>query len=122
MGASTFGPSPASSVPSASPASVPGVLAFSRILNDQEVLTVANFSTNAAQTVSVILDASLSTPGDSFAVLYSNHPAPALPSPVSQLTVGAVTINEVDGSQGSGPVNIVVVTLQPMETQILRKH
>jgi hypothetical protein len=28
----------------------------------------------------------------------------------------------VDGSQGSGPVNIVVVTLRPMEIQILRKH
>ena len=100
----------------------PGVLAFSRILNDQEVLTVANFSTTAAQTVSVIIDSSLSTPGNNFAVLYSNQPAPHVPSPVSQLATGAVTINEVDGSQGSGPVNIVVVTLQPMETQILRKH
>jgi glycosidase len=100
----------------------PGVIAFSRILNDQEVLTVANFSTTAAQTVSVIIDSSLSTPGDNFAVLYSNQPDPAVPSPVSQLAGGAVTINEVDGSQGSGPVNIVVVTLQPMETQILRKH
>jgi glycosidase len=97
-----------------------GVLAFSRVLNDQEVLTVANFSTTAAQTVAVIIDASLSTPGDNFAVLYSNQPAPAAPSQVSQLA--NVSINEVDGSQGSGPVNIVVVTLQPMETQILRKH
>jgi hypothetical protein len=72
--------------------------------------------------VSVIIDSSLSTPGDNFAVLYSNQPVPAVPSPVSQLAGGAVTINEVDGSQRSGPVNIVVVTLQPMETQILRKH
>lgn len=98
----------------------PGILAFSRILNDQEVLTVANFSTTTAQQVSVVLDANLSTPGDSFAVLYSNRPAPAHPSPVKQLA--HVTVNEVDGSQGNGPVNIVVVTLQPMETQILRKH
>jgi hypothetical protein len=29
--------------------------------------------------------------------------------------VGAVTIDEVDGTQGSGPVNVVVVTLQPMK-------
>ncbi|HEX4577065.1 MAG TPA: hypothetical protein VH117_06915 [Edaphobacter sp.] len=55
-------------------------------------------------------------------MLFSNQPAPALPSPVSQFAGGAVTINEVDGSQGSGPVNIVVATLKPMETQILRKH
>lgn len=100
----------------------PGVLAFSRVLNDQEVLTIANFGTTSAQTVSVIVDATLSTAGDSFALLYSNQPAPTAPSRVSQLASGAVTVNEVDGSQGSGPVNIVVVTLQPMETQILRKH
>jgi glycosidase len=100
----------------------PGILAFSRILNDQEVLTVANFNTTgSAQTVSVIIDPNLSTPGDNFAVLYSNQPAPAAPSQVSQLAGGTVTINEVDGSQGSGPINIVAVTLKPMETQILRK-
>jgi glycosidase len=100
----------------------PGVLAFSRVLNDQEVVTVANFSTTRAQTVSVIVDATLSTPGDKFDLLYSNQPAPTAPSGVSQLASGAVTINEVDGSQGSGPVNILIVTLQPMEAQILRKH
>jgi glycosidase len=97
----------------------PGVLAFSRILNDQEVLTVANFNTTSTQTVSVIIDASLSTPGDHFAVLYSNQAAPTPPSAVTQLA--NVTVNEVDGSQGSGPINIVVVTLRPMETQILRQ-
>ena len=100
----------------------PGVLAFSRILNDQEVLTVANFSTTAAQTLSVIIDTNLSSPGDNFVVLYSNQPAPTPPSPISQLAGGTVTVNVVDGTQGRGPVNVVKVTLQPMETQILRKH
>jgi glycosidase len=99
----------------------PGILAFSRILNDQEVLAIANFSTTAAQPVWVVLDGSLSAPGDAIVVLYSNQAAPALPSAVVQLAAGSVSVTEVDGSQGSGPVNTIRVTLQPMELQILRK-
>jgi glycosidase len=99
----------------------PGILTFSRILNDQEVITVANFSTTQAQSVWVILDGNLSAPGDPLKILYSNRPAPVPPSKVVQLPAGAVSIAEVDGSQGSGPVNAVEVTLQPMEAQILRK-
>jgi glycosidase len=99
----------------------PGVLAFSRILNDQEVLTVANFNTTAAETVWVILDSNLSAPGDALRILYANRPAPTAPSQVVQLGAGTVTVAEVDGSQGTGPVNVVQVTLRSMEAQILRK-
>ena len=99
----------------------PGILAFSRILNDQEVLTVANGSTTTAQTVWVILDSSLSSPGDRLSILYSNRPAPTAPSSVAQLPAGSVSVIEVDGSTGSGPVHVTQVTLQPMETQILRR-
>ena len=98
----------------------PGVLAFSRILNDQEVLTIANFSTSTPQTVWVILEQTLSAPGDAIRILYSNQPAPTAPTAVVQLPSGSVTIAEVDGSQGHGPVNAVQVTLQPMEAQIVR--
>ena len=100
----------------------PGVLAFSRILNDQEVLTVANFDTVNAHTVWVILDSNLSGPGDAVAMLYSNQAAPKGPSAVVQLGAGTVSVAEVDGKQGTGPVNAVQVTLQPMEAQILRKQ
>jgi glycosidase len=99
----------------------PGILAFSRILNDQEVLTVANFSTANPQTIWVILDGTLSSPGDAVRILYSNKPAPQMPSQVMQLASGSVNITEVDGSQSTGPVNVIHVTLQPMEAQILRK-
>ena len=82
----------------------PGVLAYSRILNDQEVLVVANFNTIATpQSVWVIIDGTLSAPGDTFAVLFSNLPVPAAPTLVAQLAAGTVTVNEVDGSQGTGP-------------------
>jgi glycosidase len=98
----------------------PGVLAFARILNDQEVVVVANFSTTAPQSVWVILEANLSAAGDNFAVLYSNLPSPTGPTRVSQ--VANVVVNEVDGSQRGGPVNVIQVTLKPMEAQILRKR
>jgi hypothetical protein len=91
-------------------------------LNDQEVLVVANFNTTASQQVWAIVDGNLSSAGDAFAVLYSNRPGPAAPSLVAQLAGGSVTVSEVDGSQTSGPVNVLQVTLQSMEAQILRKR
>jgi glycosidase len=95
-----------------------GILAWSRILNDQEVLIVANTNTTQNQSVDVILERTLSAPGAKLRVLYSNKSAPTAPAPVR--TLNQVTITEVDGSTGTGPINTVRVTLQPMEAQILR--
>ena len=95
-----------------------GVLAWSRILNDQEVLIVANTSTTQSQSVAVILEITLSAPGNTLRVLYSNNPAPSAPAPVT--TLNQVKVSEVDGTMGTGPVNTVRVSLQPMEAQILR--
>jgi hypothetical protein len=50
--------------------------------------------------------------------LYSNKPNPASASPVK--TLSPVTIAEVDGSTGSGPVNVTHVKLKAMEVQVLR--
>ena len=95
-----------------------GVLAWSRILNDQEVLIVANASPTASVSVDVILEITLSAPGNILRVLYSNKTSPTAPAPVA--TLNDVTIAEVDGTTGSGPINTVRVTLQAMEAQILR--
>ena len=95
-----------------------GVLAWSRILNDQEVLIVANTNTAQSQSVDVILEITLSKPGDTLRVLYSNKSAPNAPAPVK--TLNQVKVAEVDGTTGTGPINTVRVTLQPMEAQILR--
>ncbi len=96
-----------------------GVVAFSRILNDEEVVIAANTNTDSGQdqTVDVIIDISLNQPGATFKVLFSNKTAPTPPAPVRQ--TGPVTVNEVDGSTGNGPLNVLRVTLQPMEVQIL---
>lgn len=99
-----------------------GVLAFSRILNDQEVLAVANTNTAQTQELDVIVETQLSGDGDQFTVLYSNQPAPVAPQPVRSPAQGSVTVHEVDGSTGRGPLHVVHVTLEPLEVQILRNH
>jgi len=95
-----------------------GILAWSRILNDAEVLIVANTSTSENVSVDVILERTLSAPGDQLRIAYSNQQAPTVPQPVRNLQ--DVTVAEVDGSVGHGPLNTVRVILRPMEIQILR--
>jgi glycosidase len=95
-----------------------GVLAVSRILNDQEVIFIANTSVSQGQSVDVILDILLSQENTSYRILYSNKNAPAVPSPVRE--TGTVTVHEVDGSISSGPLHVIHVTLLPLEVQILR--
>jgi glycosidase len=92
-----------------------GVLAWSRILADQERTIIANTSATAQQDLSVVIDATLagtSTPR----LLYSNKPAPVSPGPIATLPNAAVT--QDDGTTSTGAVT-VPVSLQPMEVQIL---
>ena len=56
---------------------------------------------------------SLNVPGDNLRVLYSNKSAPTTPAPVR--TLDRVTVAEADGTTGTGPLNTVRITLQPME-------
>ncbi|HEV2474010.1 MAG TPA: alpha-amylase family glycosyl hydrolase, partial [Chthonomonadales bacterium] len=95
----------------------PGVLAFARILNDEEALVVAN-TTTQAETLAVIVDETLSAPGDVFKVIYSNKPAYSDPGRVTQSGPNT-TVNQVDGTTTTGAVHYITVTLQPMEAQIL---
>jgi glycosidase len=95
-----------------------GILAWSRIINDEEVLVVANADTSKQQSVNVILDINLSNPGQNLRILYSNKTVPTPPAAVQRITQALV--NEADGSTGNGPLNSVWVTLKPMEVQILR--
>jgi glycosidase len=80
-----------------------GVLAYSRILDDREVVVVANTSTTTPFAGSVTVDASLSPVGRAFGVLHSNLAAPAAPGAVFQV-----------GGRVAVPVQ-----LRPMEVQIL---
>ncbi|QJW90445.1 alpha-amylase [Spirosoma taeanense] len=100
----------------------PGVLAFSRILNDQEVLIVANTQTNGGFNGEVIIDVSLNPDQAPFDILFSNQSQPQSPGQVVTKSGGSVTIHETDGSQTHGPVRVVPVQLHPMEVQILRRR
>ena len=73
---------------------------------------MANTNTTQAQSVDVILEGTLARPGDTLRVLYSNKSAPTAPAPVR--TLGQVTVAEVEGATGMGPINTVHVTLQPL--------
>lgn len=96
-----------------------GVLAWSRILNDQEVLVVINTNTSRTLSVQVIVERLLSTAGAIYRVLYSNKASPIVPGPVTNIDHAIVT--EAEGGVGFGPLHALTVTLAPLEVQILRQ-
>jgi glycosidase len=95
----------------------PGVLAFSRILNDQEVLVLANTSTQDEFNGYVLVDWFLNKADDQFHVL--NSPAASAPGPVESKS--GLEIHEVGGAITNGPARMMSVRLKPMEVQILAK-
>ncbi|MGH9896359.1 MAG: alpha-amylase family glycosyl hydrolase, partial [bacterium] len=87
-----------------------GVLAFSRILNDREVVVVANTNASAGWTGEVIVDLALNPAGSRFEVLFSNKSfslspdgSLTVPDPVFERQEGRVEIREVGGRVSAGP-------------------
>lgn len=99
----------------------PGILAFSRILSDQEIVIAANPDQQHTVTVGIIVDETLNTVGSIYQVLYSNKPAWTSPGAIAASDAGTATY-QVDGSVRYGPVRYITVTLQPMEVQILEQQ
>jgi glycosidase len=106
----------------------PGVLAFSRILNEQEVIVVANTSTEAGWTGEVLVDRALNPVGARYAVAFTNKifmpgvgHGGATPGPVLEKSAGNVEIHEVGGAVTTGPAHAVRVSLERMEFQILSR-
>ncbi len=95
-----------------------GVLSFSRILNDEEVVVVANTHTEQEQTLFVLVDSSLSPAGSTFSVAFTNLPWPTAPAPVVERPFG-ITVREPNGTTTHGPASALRVRLRPMEAQIL---
>ena len=97
-----------------------GVLAFSRILNDQEVVVVANTDPDQPFEGMVVIDSAINAAAAPYTVLFSNLGTAGATSALVQLHAqGSVTINEVDGTQSTGPVRTLAISLQPNEVQIL---
>jgi glycosidase len=80
-----------------------GIIAFSRILNDRELLVVANTSTHATSTVHIVVDDNLHPVGSLWTVLFPNSWAGAQPGP----------------SETTGPFKTVKMTLGPEEVVVL---
>ena len=93
-----------------------GVLGFSRILNDREILVVVNTHTSAALRVAVVVDANLHP-------VTSNTGAPSKPWELlfstSSSSTGDPPATLPSPTRAFGATSAVVVTLQPMEGQVL---
>jgi glycosidase len=83
-----------------------GILTYSRILNDREVVVVANSSTTSTTTVHVLVDSNLSSEGDAWEILLSTQKSPTAPKPAATHVMNRT----------------VQVTLAPMETQVIAKR
>ena len=85
-----------------------GVLAYSRVLNDRELVVVGNTSQACSATVSVVVDRQINPPGQALTVLFSNlvlhGAAPATPPGAAYL---------------AGGCSVVPVTIRPMELLVL---
>lgn len=101
----------------------PGILAFARILNDMEVVVIANTDFRAehpAFSGFAIVDFALNPDSSSLNLLYSNKGAAATqPGPITTRPKGSVTIEDLRGGTSDGPCRAVPFTLQPMEIQFL---
>jgi len=99
-----------------------GVMAVSRILNDQEVITVANMSTQEGFTGEIIIDRELNPAGATYEIQLTNQRGrggAAKPGPVEEKPKGTVAIHEIDGAVTDGGAHTLPVQLQPLEIQIL---
>ena len=101
--------------------SAPGIISYSRILSDQEVLIVANTNTQTNWAGAVTVDEGINPAGKQLQVLYSNHVQFERPGPVIELPAGSVEVAQIDGGVTNGPLHVISINLRPMEIQILGK-
>ena len=94
-----------------------GVMAFSRILNDREVVIIANTNTQAEFIGYVIVDTNLNSVGAQLEILFSNKNNPIEPGIVR--SSGPAEIHEVTGAVTAGPACILPVHVRAMEIQIM---
>jgi glycosidase len=94
-----------------------GILAYSRVLYDEEILVVINTNTTESWTGYVIIDYMLHSGKTDFQILFSN--CTTCRSAAAEIRFDAVTHN-LDGSTSYGNVRSVLVDLDPMEIIILK--
>jgi glycosidase len=103
----TFGPS----------SFAPGVLAFSRILNESETVVVANLNIDSGVELFVLVDAVLNPAGSSFETLFSSTG-----SNQSSVTEEITDADVNDRGSSHGTVRAIRVQLNPGEARILARR
>ncbi len=97
------------------------MLAFSRILSDQEVIVIANTNAQEDWQGEALVDFAINPVGSIYHVLFSNKNSPITPAPVVEKPMDSVEIHEVNGAVTRGPTRGLRLSLQAMEIQILGK-
>lgn len=92
-----------------------GLVAFSRILNDRELVVVANTSTTSPFAGWVLVDARINGDGDAFTTLFSSLGHAGGGNALGD----AARFWNPDGTASDGWARRIPVTLAPMEMQIL---
>ncbi len=94
----------------------PGVIAFSRILNESETVVVANANISSGIELAILVDSVLNPVGTSFITLFSSTGSPQT-CPVGR--IADATVNDQGTSRG--PVHAIRVTLAAGEASILAR-
>jgi glycosidase len=95
-----------------------GVMAYSRILNDREILIAINTNANNNWAGDVIVDFALNSASPSWQMLYSNVEFEA---DRKSKIISKAAVHKINGEWLFGPVRALPLTLDVMEIQILRK-
>jgi 1,4-alpha-glucan branching enzyme len=98
-----------------------GVLAFSRILNEHELLVIANCNSQSGWKGQIIIDLALNPIGAKYELLFTNKTAnPSREATVIEKVAGQVEIQEIDGAVTRGPARALPVELLELELQVWR--
>lgn len=100
---------------------VEGILAYSRLLSDEEVLVVANTSVSSVWEGDVLVDFDLNARTKVFDLLYCNHETVS-EIPVIDRSATQTIVSMDDGTVASVPVRVLNLRMNPMEIQILRNR
>ena len=96
-----------------------GVLAYSRILNDQEILIVLNTNISKGWEGDVIVDFALNFSSPSWRLIYSNIDPKK--KALAAKKIPQAVVQKLNGERFSGPLRACPVSLEAMEIQILKR-